>query len=47
MSPAPRDATPFWILDYYYLDKEKIATGVLLAKWDFGTKWTVKPLVVL
>ena len=27
--------------------KEKIATGVLMAKWDFGTKWTVKPLVVL
>ena len=27
--------------------KEKIATGVFVAKWDFGTKWTVKPLVVL
>ena len=27
--------------------KEKIATGVLMAKWDFDTKWTVKPLVVL
>ena len=29
------------------LPKEKIATGVLMAKWDFDTKWTVKPLVVL
>ena len=27
--------------------KEKIATGVFVAKCDFGTKWTVKPLVVL
>ena len=29
--------------------KEKIATatGVLMAKWDFGTKWIVKPLLVL
>jgi hypothetical protein len=31
----------------FSFSKERFSTGVFMANWDFGTKWTVKPLVVL
>ena len=30
-----------------YMNVEKFLEILPMAKWDFGTKWNVKPLVVL
>ena len=48
MTWSPGQAPVLKIQDYLPLiDKERFSTGVFVANWDFGTKWTVKPLVVL